>query len=474
MPKIGFKAFIALSLIIIVFTPILLAKTVSHLTNMFPPEENQLIRLNLDMWVQDNILNADKTQFDKEEWKSQLKMKAEEDNLNLLIIFEDDELLYTEGMREPENTWLPESDQALSKNLYKKSYFGIDYYNVYSDNDSLIATVYINYPIPAEDQIQKSNYDFVFYIGAFSLVSILYILFLQVNLMKPLRAINKSSQLISNGTYSIHLPGSNIKEMSHTTNAFIEMSKKLKLSKETNERLEDERKLFVSSIVHDLRTPIFSLRGYLEGIIKGIFKDEQKKTQYLEMSMKQANHLNELVTSLANYSNIEGQIKLEEITVFQVNDLVNDLKQMLFFNLSEKKLTLEVNNRTSQLIAGDYRLLKRAFENVLINCIRHSPPSEKIEVFIREWDSFIETIILDNGKGFEEKDLAHIFKPLYKGDEETFSAEQRMGLGLTIAQVIIQKHSGTIQAANDEEKGAKIVIKIPKNIIEYNDQRTKK
>jgi len=284
--------------------------------------------------------------------------------------------------------------------------------------------------------------------------------------MKPLRAINKSSQLISNGTYSIDLPSSNIKEMNYTTHAFIEMAKNLKLSKENNERLEDERKLFVSAIVHDLRTPIFSLRGYLEGLIKGLFKNEQKKTQYLEMSMKQANHLNELVTSLANYSNIEGQIKLEEITVFQVNDLLHDLKQMLFFKLSEKKLTLEVINRTSLPITGDYLLLKRAFENVLINCIRHSPPTEKIEIFIREKDSFIETIILDNGKGFAEKDLEHIFKPLYKGDEEKFSDGQRMGLGLTIAQVIIQKHSGTIQAANDVEKGAKIVIKIPKNIIE--------
>lgn len=466
MPKISFKVFIALSLIIIVFTPILLAKTVSSLTNMLSTKENQLI--GLDLWVQDNILNADKTQFDREEWKSQLIKKAEEDNLDLLIIFEDDELLYTEGMKESENTWLPESDQGLSEHLYEKSYFGVNYYNIYS-NDSLIATVYISYPIPAEDQIQRRNYDFVFYIGAFSLVSILYILFLQVNLMKPLRAINKSSQLISNGTYSIDLPGSNIKEMSYTTHAFIEMSKKLKLTKETNEKLEEERKFFVSSVVHDLRTPIFSLRGYLEGLIKGILKSEQKKTQYLEMSMKQANHLNELVTSLANYSSIEGQIKLEEITVFQVNNLIHDLKQMLFLNLSEKELTLEVNNRTSQPIAGDYKLLKRAFENVIMNSIRHSPPTEEIEVLIRERDSFIETTILDNGKGFGEKDLAHIFNPSYKGDEEKFNAVHRMGLGLTIAKVIIQKHSGTIQAVNDEEKGAKIIIKIPKNIIEYND-----
>ncbi|MFC9538909.1 sensor histidine kinase [Lysinibacillus sp. NPDC056959] len=460
MPKISFKAFIALSLIIIVFTPILLAKTVTRLTDVYSSKESQIF--DLDLWVQDNIVNADKTQFDNEEWKSQLKKKAEADMLDLFIIFANDELLYTEGMKE--NTQLHEEGQALSENLERKSNLNLVPYNVYSD-DSFVATVYISYPIPAEEQIQSTNYDFVFYMGAFSLVSILYIVFLQVNLMKPLRAINKSSQLISNGTYSIDLPASNIKEMSYTTHTFIEMTKKLKLSKETNERLEDERKLFVSSIVHDLRTPIFSLRGYLEGLIKGIFKNEQKKMQYLEMSMKQANHLNELVTSLANYANIEGQIKLEKITEFQVNDLVHDLKQMLFFNLSEKKLTLEVNNRTSQPIAGDYVLLKRAFENVLINCIRHSPPTEKIEVFIRERESFIETIILDNGKGFVEKDLAHLFKPLYKGDEEKFSAD-RMGLGLTIAQVIIQKHKGTIQAANDEEKGAKIVIKIPKNIIE--------
>lgn len=457
MPKISFKMFIALSLIIIVFTPILLAKTASRLTDMYSPKESQIF--DLDLWVQDNIVNADKAQFDKEEWKSQLKKKAEEDHLDLFIIFENDELLYTERMKEPENL---EGGRPLSENLEKNPNLNIVPYKVYAD-DAFIATVYISFPIPAEEQLKSTNYDFVFYIGAFSLVSILYIVFLQVNLMKPLRAINKSSQLISNGTYSIDLPSSTIKEMSYTTQAFIEMAKKLKLSKETNERLEDERKLFVSSIVHDLRTPIFSLRGFLEGLIKGVVKEKQRKTYYLEMSMKQADHLNELVTSLANYSNIEGQIKLEEITIFQVNDMIDDVKQMLSFNLSEKELTLQVNNRTSHSIAGDYVLLKRAFENVLINCIRHSPPTEKIDVYISEREDFIETVIQDNGNGFAKKDLEHIFKPLYKGEEEKFSSGQNMGLGLTIAQVIIQKHNGTIQALNDEEKGAKFIVKIPKN-----------
>lgn len=96
MPKISFKAFIVLSLIIIVFTPILLAKTASHLTNVFSPEKSQIF--DLDLWMQNNIVNADKTQFDKEEWRSQLKMKAEVDKLDLFIIFADDELLYTEGI----------------------------------------------------------------------------------------------------------------------------------------------------------------------------------------------------------------------------------------------------------------------------------------------------------------------------------------------------------------------------------------
>lgn len=460
MPKVSFKAFIVLSLIVIVFAPILLAKTVSHLTDVLSSKKSQII--DLDLWVLDNIVNTDKAQFDKEEWKSQLKKKAEEDNLDLFIIFEDDELLYTEGIKEPENTQLPEGGQSLSENLEIEPNVNLVPYNVYSD-DSLIATVYISYPIPAEEQIQSTNYDFVFYIGAFSLVSILYILFLQVNLMKPLRSINESSQLISTGTYNVDLPGSSIKEMNYTTYAFIKMSKKLELSKENNERLEDERKLFVSSIVHDLRTPIFSLRGFLEGLTKGIVKNEQKKMQYLEMSMKQANHLNDLVTSLASYVDIEGQIKLEELTVFQVNDVIIDLQQMLIFNLSEKDLTLQVNNLTSQSISGDYVLLKRAFENVLINCIRHSPPTEKIEVLIRDGEGFIETIIQDNGKGFVEKDLEYIFKPLYKGEVEKFSAGESMGLGLTIAQVIIQKHNGTIQALNDEKKGAKIIVKLPRN-----------
>ncbi|WP_428912123.1 sensor histidine kinase [Niallia sp. Krafla_26] len=461
MTKLSFRVFILLSLVIIISVPIFLTRAASSLIGVLSSKENQTY--DSDLWIQENILDVEKIEFYNDEWRDQLKAKAEKDKFELLIIFEDGESLYTKGIREPKNTsLLIESDRALSGNLFKHYYFGLDHYNIYSDS-SLIASVYLSFPRPAEEQLKSTNYDFIIYISTFSIIAILFILFLQVNLMKPLRSINESSQLISNGTYNVNLPSSHIKEMNYTTNAFIEMAKKLKLSKENNERLEDERKLFVSSIVHDLRTPIFSLRGFLEGLTKGIVKNESKKMLYLEMSMKQANHLNELVTSLANYANIEGQIKLEEITVFQVNDVMVDLKQMLFFNISEKELTLQVNNLTSQSIAGDYVLLKRAFENVLVNCIRHSTLKDKIEVFIRDSEGFIETMIRDNGKGFAEEDLEHLFKPFYKGEEEKFSTSQRMGLGLTIAQVIIQKHNGTIQASNDDEKGAKIVVKLPKN-----------
>lgn len=80
---------------------------------------------------------------------------------------------------------------------------------------------------------------------------------------------------------------------------------------------------------------------------------------------------------------------------FQVNDVIIDLQEMLVFNFSEKDLILQVKNRTNHFIAGDYRLLRRAFEDVLVNCIRHSPPKEKIEVFIHESEGFIETMIRD-------------------------------------------------------------------------------
>ncbi|MBO1001244.1 sensor histidine kinase [Pseudogracilibacillus auburnensis] len=460
MPKVSFKVFIFLSLVVIIFLPIFFAKTVSSLMNYFSTEENHTDDLNL--WMQENILDVSETQFSNEKWKKQLIAKAEEDKIDLLIIFENGELLQTKGMSEPEDTLMIESDRTHLENFYEHYYFALDHYNIYADG-SLLASVYVSYPRPAEEQLKSMNYDFIIYISAFSLVAILIILSLQVNLMKPLRSINESSQLISNGTYNINLPESNIKEMNFTTHAFIEMAKKLKLSKKNNERLEDERKLFVSSIVHDLRTPIFSLRGFLEGLMKGIVTNEQKKKQYVEMSMKQANHLNELVTSLANYANIEGQITLEEMTVFQINEVISDLKQMLLFNLSEKDLTIKVHNFTSESITGDYVLLRRAFENMLINCIRHSPEKGIIEVFIKEREGFIETIIQDNGKGFAEKDLQHIFKPLYKGETEKFGSSQRMGLGLTIAQVIVEKHSGIVHASNDFEKGAKILVKIPKN-----------
>lgn len=463
MRKITLKSLIIISLITIFFVPILITRFISNtVLNTNSQFDNKIYEMN--KWIEENVLDVDKDLFLNEEWRQQLIHKAEEDKVELFLIDQDGEIAYTKGIVESRNALIDKKDDQTTGARYEQYDFGgFDQYNIYV-KDSLIASVYISYPLPNEVLLNnRPNYEFAILIGTMLIVSGLIIIFIHKNLIKPLYALNLSSQQISNENYHVTLPASRIKEMNNSSVAFMEMAQKLLLTKKKNKQMEEERKLFVSSIVHDLRTPIFSLRGFLEGLQKGIITKEEKKIQYIEMSLKQADHLNELVSSLADYSKIEGQIKLEKITTFTILDIISDVKELLYYSLSEKKIIVEVNNVTNKQISGDFSLLKRAFENILVNSIRHSPENGTIEVIIKEDKGYVETIIVDNGEGFVESELDYVFKPLYKGESARSGPNQRMGLGLTITHVIIQKHEGIIEATNDKKKGAKVNVRIPIN-----------
>ncbi|UQZ76965.1 hypothetical protein C2I17_21795 [Niallia circulans] len=463
MHKISFKLLIFISFLVIFFVPVSITKLIFHkvIDNNSQFDD---ITYERNEWIEENVLDMGGKVFLEEDWRERLIHKAEEDKVELFIINQAGEITYTKGIVGSRNALIDKKEDQTTGVRYEQYDFGgFDQYNIYAE-DTLIASVYISYPISDQAVLNNHpNYDLAILTGIITIVAGLIIIFFHKNLIKPLYALNRSSQQISNENYHVTLPASRIKEVNNSTEAFMKMAQKLELSKQKNKQLEEERKLFVSSIVHDLRTPIFSLRGFLEGLQKGIITKEKKKIQYVEMSLKQADHLNELVSSLADYSKIEGQIKLEKITTFTIPDIIADVKELLYYSLSEKNIMVEVNNVTNKQISGDFSLLKRAFENILVNSIRHSPENGRIEVVIKEDKGYVETVIVDNGEGFVESELDYVFKPLYRGESARSGPNQRMGLGLTITHVIIQKHEGIIEATNDKKKGAKVIVRIPIN-----------
>ncbi|AKS37275.1 histidine kinase [Anoxybacillus gonensis] len=281
--------------------------------------------------------------------------------------------------------------------------------------------------------------------------------FINKALLNPLKKLAEATRSVSKGILNIDLPKSPIQEIESVSTAFRIMSQKLDDSIKQQVKMEEERKLFISSIIHDLRTPLFSIRGYLEGIQKGIADTPEKIEKYIEVCQRKANVLDTLISDLFIFTkleHLEQEPNLEKINIYKfLNDIIKEFK----LEAEKKKIKVEtISSVTNHVIFADEHLLTRAIDNLLNNALRHTPNEGKITISLNETDKNIEISVIDTGEGISPKDLPYLFTPLYRGEGSRNRKTGGAGLGLTIAKKIFLAHGGDLRASNHISHGGAV------------------
>lgn len=271
-------------------------------------------------------------------------------------------------------------------------------------------------------------------------------------LVRPLRETSAIAHEIANGNLDRSLPPSRVREIDTVRQAFDAMRDGLRSSIAQQAAVEQERRLLISAVAHDLRTPLFAIRGYLEGILTGVASTDAQRTRYLQRAQEQAATLERHVSDLFDYARLEYLEQTQERAPFDLADLLLRIVE----GQQPRATALGLSLRTEVPDAGctvvaDAHLMTRVLENLLDNALRHTPSGGEIvvscggvqEVWFR---------VSDNGPGIPPADLPHLFAPLFRGDASrnrgTTSGAGGAGLGLTTAQRIMQAHGGTLRAAN--------------------------
>ncbi len=208
-------------------------------------------------------------------------------------------------------------------------------------------------------------------------------------------------------------------------------------------------KTFLQNASHELRTPLMSIQGYAEGIKYGVVDEEEKA---IDIIIEESTRLSELVNALLYLSKIDGMqddFKNESIDV--VNLIKSSIKKVNGIAVKNGKTIKFINEKKeNSFIIGDNEKLVRALINILGNCLRYC--NKEIIVLLND-----NIEISDDGFGFDEDDIAHVFDRFYKGKGGNH------GLGLAITKSIIERHGGTVIARNKEDGGASFIISL-KNI----------
>jgi signal transduction histidine kinase len=279
-----------------------------------------------------------------------------------------------------------------------------------------------------------------------------------MSVVKPLVAMSKAARRIAKGDLEIYLPVSRVTEIADVRAGFEVMVAGLNESFQNQARLEEERRFFIGSVAHDLRTPLFALRGYLEGLEMGIASSPEKVAKYVAICKEKTEQLNRLVADLFSFTKLEYMeqtVCLEKVdTSLILEKSIDSLKPLA----EEKGISIAYRSPSEkEEDSVDPHLLERAINNILENALRYTPPGGEISVIFRKEHGKKVIEITDTGPGFSPEDLHRVFHPLYRGESSRNRDTGGAGLGLAIAKRIFQAHGGNLTALNRSNGGAVLV-----------------
>ncbi|MBE9538161.1 MAG: two-component sensor histidine kinase [Proteobacteria bacterium] len=223
------------------------------------------------------------------------------------------------------------------------------------------------------------------------------------------------------------------------------------------------RRELIANISHDLRTPLTSMRGYLETLqIKKdqLSSDEQEK--FIELSIQHSDRLSALITDLFELAMLESPDSAAEMEYFSLAELAHDV--ILKFEVKTSRKNLQVScdiPQDSPSVHGDIAMIERVLENLIENAIKFSHQGGALSLRVAPRDGKLEVKVVDTGIGIAAEDIPNLFQRFYCVDKSRSARNRSSGLGLAIAHRILQLHGGDIKVSSMPGKGSCFFFSLP-------------
>ena len=231
-------------------------------------------------------------------------------------------------------------------------------------------------------------------------------------------------------------------------------AKELKLA-----RMQSE---FVSTVSHEFRTPIMSIRYLGELLQRGRVRNEEKKQEYYDTITEESKRLGRLIENTLDFSKIEAGMKKYSFEQTDVEEILAEAETYFQKKFLDTKFVLENDIQDSlPLVKGDKEAITRALLNLLDNAAKYSGESRKIILRACSKEDFIFLEVEDFGKGIPDHEQKKVFEKFYRSESLQDSPIKGSGIGLTLVAHTTRAHGGEVLLESKEGKGTKITIKLP-------------
>ena len=233
------------------------------------------------------------------------------------------------------------------------------------------------------------------------------------------------------------------------------------------EKVEQERRSFVSNVSHELRTPLTSVKSYTESLIDGAWEDKDIAPEFLKVISTETDRMIRMITDLLNLSRMDQGKQELNLEFVSINELVAHiidrfevvLKSEQYRN-KKYKVERDFTQRTLWVEIDQDKFIQ-VIDNIMNNAIKYSPDGGKITCRLMETHNSVVISITDEGLGIPRKDIGHVFDRFYRVDKARARSMGGTGLGLAISKEVVQLHGGKIWVTSVENKGSTFFISLP-------------
>ena len=293
-------------------------------------------------------------------------------------------------------------------------------------------------------------------------------IFLSRSITNPLRKMAGAARAISRGEFGEHIETDSAGELGELASAMNVMSgeisrlvKGLTEEKDKLRRVMEERQKMLSDISHDLRTPVTSIKGFAEALNE-VIKDEEDRRRAIGIIYDEAQRLSRLVEDLFFLVRLESGELPFPVSRADLASVVRNTVARMEPIAREREVSLSLDTRRNPvpvMICEDR--LVQAICNLIDNATKYSPPGGEVVISLSADDRNARVRVSDKGPGIPPEDLPHIFERFYRGDKSGSGQKPGVGLGLSIARFIVEKHGGTLDVESAVGHGSAFTITLP-------------
>ncbi len=346
------------------------------------------------------------------------------------------------------------SDPQTGKELHTSDLYGFyaseginSGYPVKINEGIVDGIVLVSAPVSSvEDFVKELVHTLVMSFLWITIAAVVISVFISERIVSPLKTMQKAAEGVAVGNYDIHVPEEGVdNEVAELATAFNGMAKVVQ-EKEISQRS------FLGSVSHDMRTPMTSIAGFVDGILDGTIPPE-KQEQYLRIVSAETHRLSRLVSSLLDLTRIQSGERKFTKESFDVCELLRLILISMEKQIDDKRIEIEFEPCDDKcMVFADRDGIHQVAYNLIHNAIKFTDEGGKIRIGTEIEDGKYLISIYNTGKGMKKEELPHIFDRFYKTDPSRGLDKSGVGLGLFIVKTILDSHGETVRAESEENE----------------------